>query len=49
MGVGAVYDRTFLEAVGCALTERTYTSPGQGGDVVVHRPAQVVQVVAAFQ
>ena len=29
MGVGAVYDRTFLEAVGCALTERTYTHPAR--------------------
>ena len=32
-----------------ALTERTYTHPARAAMLVVHRPAQVVQIVAAFQ
>ena len=31
-----------------ALTERTYTHPARAATLVVHRPAQVVQIVAAF-
>ena len=38
-----------FETVGCALTERTYTHPARAAMLVVHRPAQVVQIVAAFQ
>ena len=32
-----------------ALTERTYTHPARTAMLIVHRPAQVVQIVAAFQ